>query len=308
MGDNEKMKWVYQRFLFIIIVFFFTARLLVAGNNGLAFLKIDVDARAAALGGAYSALSEDATAVFWNPAGLASSKEKSLVLMHNEWLADISQEFAALQFYQGKHNFALALNLLNIPGIEIRGNTPTENPDGVVDAINLSAALSYATTIFDSWQIGGSFKYLHEKYFMAAANGWAVDVGVQKRFGENIRTGLTIQNLGGMQPLLNVSTPLPALARAGIAYSLPFSFLDRRPLVAGDLQYVFGEEVLGRFGLEFGFKQYLALRMGYVAGSETQNFTMGLGLEYSGYHLDYAYAPFEYDLGNTHRISFGFSF
>ena len=274
----------------------------------MAFLKIDVDGRAAALGGAYSALSKDAAAAFWNPAGLANSKGKSLVLMHNEWLADISQEFAALQFYQGKHNFALALNLINIPGIEIRGNTPTEKPDGVVNALNLSATLCYATTIFDSWQIGGSIKYLYEKYFMAAANGWAVDVGVQKQFGESIQAGLTLQNLGGMQPLLNISTPLPALARAGVAYSLPFSLLGRRPLVAGDLQYVFGEKVLGRFGLEFGFQQYLALRAGYVAGSESQNFTMGLGLEYKGYHLDYAYAPFEYDLGNTHRISFGFSF
>ncbi|HID39922.1 MAG TPA: PorV/PorQ family protein [Calditrichaeota bacterium] len=308
MGEYQKMKWVYKPLLFVFIVSFFITRIVMAGNNGLAFLKIDVDGRAAALGGAYSALSEDATAVFWNPAGLANSKGKSLVLMHNEWLADITQEFAALQFYQGKHNFALAMNLINIPGIEIRGNSPTEDPDGVVSAINLSATVSYATTIFENWQIGGSFKYLHEKYFMAAANGWAVDLGLQRRLGENIQTGLTIQNLGRMQPLLNASTPLPALARAGVAYSFPFYLLGRRPLITGDLQYIFGEEILGRFGVEFGFQQYLALRLGYVTGSDTQSFTTGLGLDYSGYHLDYAFAPFEYDLGNTHRISFGFSF
>ncbi len=302
------MKWDFKPLVFMFFILLFLTQSAMSANNGLAFLKIDVDGRAAALGGAYSALSEDATAVFWNPAGLANSKGKSLVLMHNEWLADITQEFAALQFYQGKHNFALALNLINIPGIEIRGNTPTENPDGVVNAINLSATISYATTIFENWQIGGSFKYLHEKYFMAAANGWAVDLGLQKRFGENIRTGLTIQNLGSMQPLLNISTPLPALARAGIAYSLPFPFLGRRPLITGDLQYVFGEEALGRFGLEFGFQQYLALRVGYVTGSDSQNFTTGLGLEYNGYHLDYTYAPFNYDLGNSHRISLGFAF
>jgi len=294
-----------------IIILFSAITLSIAaegGNSGFAFLKIAVDSRAAALGGAYTAMAADAAAAFWNPAGLARSEGKSLLLMHNEWLADITQEFAALQFYHGKHNFALALNLINIPGIEIRGNTPTENPDGVVEAINFSAALSYATIVFDNWQVGGSVKYLHEKYYMAAANGWAADIGIQRQFGQDLQTGLTIQNLGSMQPLVNVSTPLPALVRAGAAYALPFSVLERRPLISADVQYVFAGGVTGRFGLEFGFKDYLALRAGYVLGSETQSFTAGLGLNYSGYHLDYAYAPFEYDLGNSHRISFGFFF
>ena len=278
------------------------------GNAGFAFLKIAVDARAAAMGGAYTALASDAAAAYWNPAGLAGSAKKSLVLMHNEWLADITQEFAALQFYQGKHNWALSLNLINIPGIQIRGNTPTEKPDGVVEAINFTAAFSYATVLAENWQVGGSFKYLHEKYFMAAANGWAVDVGVQRRFGEDFLTGITLQNLGNMQPLLNVATPLPSLARAGAAYYLPFALLGRRPLLSADVQYIFDEGAEGRLGLEFGFREYLAVRVGYVTGRATQSFTAGLGIQYSGYHLDYAYAPSEYDLGNTHRISFGFFF
>ena len=50
---------------------------------GMSYLKIGVDARASAMGDAYTSLAEDAAATYWNPAGLANASSNSIILMHN---------------------------------------------------------------------------------------------------------------------------------------------------------------------------------------------------------------------------------
>jgi hypothetical protein len=279
-----------------------------AGKNGLAFLKIDVDGRASAMGGAFTALASDATSAFWNPAGLARANTKSFTVMHNAWIADITQQYAAVHLHQGKHNYALSFNLMTIPGIEIRGTAPSDNPNGVVDAINLSGTLSYATTIYNDWFVGLNLKYLYEKYYLADANGFAVDLGVQKVIMQNMMFGASMQNLGSMGTLQNESTQLPMLARAGIAYNLPWKLFENTPLIAADIQYVKDEDVALKLGTEIFFRDLVAIRAGYVLGDRQQNFSVGLGLNYKGYRIDYAYAPFKDELGNAQRISFGMNF
>ena len=69
---------------------------------GFAFLKLGVGARAMGMGSAYVALADDPTAVYWNPAGLAGAEGAQVVVMHNEWIQDFRQEFAAVSRDLGK--------------------------------------------------------------------------------------------------------------------------------------------------------------------------------------------------------------
>jgi len=279
-----------------------------AAGNGLAFLKIDVDARAAGMAGAYTALASDASSAYWNPAGLAGQTQSSLMLMHNAWLADISQEFAALQLHYGRHSFAFSANLLTIPGIEIRGEQPTNEPLGKTEAVNFYGALSYATVIGSQWQAGITAKYLYEKYYLEMAPGWAIDLGVQRRnILPGLDAGFAAQNLGQMTKLRNESTPLPMMFRAGAAYHVPYLVLENTPLVAMDVQYVRDEDLYYRFGVEQAIRSFLALRAGLVLGAETR-WTAGLSINYNSFRFDYAYAPYQYDLGEGHRLSLGIRF
>ncbi len=300
---------IYKRTVIFLILFIASVWADGAGKNGLAFLKADIGARAAAMGGAFLAVSTDAGAAYWNPAGLAASQNNSLLVMYNESLVDIKQEFIAVKFFSGKHNLALSLNMMNISGIKIYGDTPSDQPAGESDALNLNAALSYASTFFNDWQFGITAKMLFEKYYMASANGWAFDLGVYKKdLFEHLDFGFSLQNMGKMSALDRVSTPLPFMARTGIAWHLPFELLDDTPLLSADVQYINNEALYERLGIEVNIKKIFSVRGGFVFGKETMNFTTGLGINFKNYHLDYAFVPFKYDFGNTHQISFRMSF
>ena len=71
----------------VIIVFCFplmSQNVSKTGTTAAQFLKIGIGARALGMGGAYSAVSNDVTALYWNPAGLSSSKKNGIILDHQE--------------------------------------------------------------------------------------------------------------------------------------------------------------------------------------------------------------------------------
>ena len=87
------------KFIFIIILFtlHFTLSTLHyvragAGKTGAEFLLIAAGARPAAMGGAYVAVADDISAVYWNPAGLASLRGRGISATHAEWLSGIRYE------------------------------------------------------------------------------------------------------------------------------------------------------------------------------------------------------------------------
>ena len=278
-------------------------------QTGMAYMKIGVDARAAAMGEAYTSLASDASATYWNPAGLALSQSGSIVLMHNSWIQGVSHDFAAAQLFQGKHNIAVSLNMMFVSGIELRGERATEIPDGETSAHNVNLGISYATALGNNWNIGGQVKYLYEKYYMESAAGFAFDLGVMK---QNILTdvsfGAVIQNIGSMENLRTESTKLPMSFRTGLSYHLPFNLFENRPIVAADLYYVNNDVTRLGLGFEAGILQNFDIRAGYILGSESLGLTAGLGVRYGIFNIAYAFVPFDYDLGNSHRFSMVIAF
>ena len=280
-----------------------------SGDTGLAFLKVDVDSRSAAMAGAFTAMATDATAAYWNPAGLAANDHRQLSLTHHVSITDITQEYASVKFSKAAHHFGVSVNVYNIPGIEVRGEAPTADPDGVVDALNFYGALSYARAIGDNWQVGATAKYLYEKLYLNSASGWAFDIGVRRAaIIKGLNWGLTLQNLGQMNKLKDQETPLPMLARTGFAYTIPYAVLGHQPLVAADLEYIKDGETSFRFGTEIPLLDQLAFRVGYRHSADYSTWTTGLGLNYKQFNFDYAYVPDAFSLGSSHRFSVGFYF
>ncbi len=301
-----------KRFNLIILALglWISAALAGSDNTGLSFLRLPVDARSAAMGEIGVALSGDAGATFRNPAALAFNTGKSLVLMHNAYLADIAQEFAAFQFLNGKHSAAIALNVMDIPGIEIRGTRPTTQPEGKTDAINLAFAAGYAYKYGPQWAFGVTVKYLFEKYFMESASGWALDFGVQRTdfLLRGMTWGLALQNAGKMDVLKAEASPLPLMVRTGVQYELP-RWLGTHPLIAAEVEQLLkNDDSILRLGLEVPLRNVFVLRTGLIYTSPKIRYSFGFGVNYHHYQVNYAFSPYPFGLGNSHRFSLSWLF
>jgi len=278
-----------------------------AGNTGLAFLKIGAGGRAAGMGEAYTAVTNDASAVYWNPAGLIRIEQGEFVFTHNEWFQDISHDFLGVSFLIGKNAFGISFISNNIGGIERRVK-PSAEPLGIIDARDIMLGLSFARSYKSNLHWGITVKYLYEKIYLESAYGVAVDLGtIYKLPFQGFSVGAAIQNIGKMSEFKNEAVKLPTTLKCGLAYELPFQLYGNM-LIAADIIKILDSAFYTNFGIEYELKKLLALRAGYLAGYDERSIQGGIGLKLSRYRLDYAYAPFKSDIGNSHRISFGMKF
>ena len=106
-----------------------------------------------------------------------------------------------------------------------------------------------------------------------------------------------------MEKLKNERTELPLSIKSGVGYKLPWKFGEDNILAAADMIYVFNDAFRVNIGSEVSFLNLLAVRLGYIVGSDSYSITAGFGLKFNRYHFSYAFVPFKYDLGNSHRLS-----
>ncbi len=78
------------------------------------FMSIGVDARAQAMGGAYTSLSAGVSSLFYNPAGINSIQQPEISFMHTQqMIASVNYDFLAAGFKQGE-NRVIALSLIRL--------------------------------------------------------------------------------------------------------------------------------------------------------------------------------------------------
>lgn len=276
-------------------------------TTGLAFLKIGAGSRAVGMGEAFSALSNDVSATYWNPAGLAKIDGSNLMFTHNKWLQDITNEFVAVNFQVGSNVFGLSLMTSTVGGIE-RRVIASDEPLGEINAHNLLFGLSYARNVRSDLSIGATVKFLYEKIYVESSSGFAVDLGgLYQTPVSGLSLGLSLQNFGYLTELKQETTKLPQTIRLGAGYLLPFNLLQGQMTAATDFVKIIDNTSHLNLGFEYNFKNFFALRCGYQTGHDDKGIHAGFGVSFKRYQLDYAYVPFSSDLGNSHRISFGLS-
>ncbi len=312
------------------------------GTTAAQFLKIGVGARAVAMGGSFSAEANDLSALYWNPAGLSKIQGGALQLSTTRYLADITYSHAAVGFNLGSMG-TLAASLLFLDSGEMEVRTVTE-PEGTGERFSkqdLALQISYARALTDRFSIGTTVKYIREKIWHSSATATAFDIGVLFTTPyEDLRLGASMSNFGpkmqmsgrdiifSVDPAQNqqgnvevVNTeylldrfPLPLLFRVGLAWDA-INTADHRVLVTTDAATPNDNAQYVNSGMEYSFRDLLALRLGYRNRFETdgeQGLTWGVGLNMridrsTRASFDYAYADFG-RLEQTHWYTFNLTF
>ena len=118
----------------VIIVFCFplmSQTVSKTGTTAAQFLKIGIGARALGMGGAYSAVSNDVTALYWNPAGLSSSKKNGIILDHQDWIMDVDLDFIGGSYKTPFGTLGAAISAMHMGEMEV---TTTRDPEGTGEA------------------------------------------------------------------------------------------------------------------------------------------------------------------------------
>jgi len=280
------------------------------GTTAADFLGIPVGARATGMGGAVAALVDDPTAVYWNPAGLASIDGAAFTGEYAQWLADIDFNFISVVVPVGAGHVALGITSMRTPEMEV---TTVEQQNGTgetFDAASYAFTLSYARALTDRFAIGGSVKRIQERIWNSTASATAFDVGTQfvtPFYG--IRLGAAISNfgsklqMGGDDLLVRVDIDpnnggnnesnrallktdafdLPLVMRIGLAGEVFESAGNRLTLAVEALNPNNSEQYLN-MGAELGFLNDLVMvRAGYselLLDDAVRSLSLGAGVRY----------------------------
>jgi hypothetical protein len=262
------------------------------GTTAAPFLGIAVGARAVGMGGAFVAVADDATALYWNPAGISSIQKFTTNLVHTDWLSDLSYNVvgAVLPVSEGQA-IGAQVALLSMPDQEIT-TTDQDEQDGsgvFYSAGSMAMSASWAKRFTDRFQLGLTGKYIREWIWHESASTMAVDLGSIYRTDLNdMRIGVSITNFGGKMTmtgrdlihfydadptregnnervLSETSTdawPLPMLLRVGVAMEVLDNDTHRITAALDALHPNDNNEYLN-VGAEYAWHEQFMVRLGY---------------------------------------------
>ncbi len=274
---------------------------------GAVFLRVGVGARSAGLADADIVTPADASLLHSNPAGLAHLDQREILLLHNEWLADVRQEFIGGVFPLGRGGFGLAANgfyLGNIP--RYIDDVPTAEAQGDFGAYDLAVLAGYGRPLFAGLSLGAVVKGIFQHIDIESASSVALDVGARYRTPvDGLTLAAAVSNIGPSIDFGGSPASLPLEARAGGGYRRAIGRFN-----AGVFALCRASRRLNpraHFGAEFGAHGFF-LRAGAKTGYDAEDVAFGLGYEHGRFAVDYAFVPFSEDLlGEAHRVSLAFS-
>jgi hypothetical protein len=285
------------------------------------FLRNDVGARAAGLAGSFVTVTDDPTAVFYNPASGGTILKPRGSLGFFKQILDINSG----HIVYGKEIEDFGSVTGGILYTHYGSFTETDEAGtelGSFSASDLAISVSYANTFSEHFYYGATAKFIYSSIAGYSSTGLAADLGILYTIPDSrASVGASVRNIGAQTSTYigtNENLPLDlsiggSIVPRGIPLLLNLNF--HRLNESADS---FGERFRWfTVGAEFTLSSALQLRFGYNNGQRKDlkigtsaglaGFTAGLGLTVSDYRIDYAVNLLD-EIGTLHQISLAASF
>ena len=297
------------------------------------FLNLPVGARGAGMGASFVAISDDATALYWNPAGITQLEGVSASYTFAPYFAGMTHHFAGVSLPLSEA-WRVGIHALSY-GSDAIEVTTLFNQDGTgatYTAQDMSLGLTIAGQLTEQFSFGATGKFISLKLADVNASTIAFDFGTIYRPGIlGLRIGFAVDNLaptvkytgtglirrGGVNPTTGNQEPdvmleggeatLPLMFRAGIATDVFEGQDDQSLLINTEFSTAADRAEYVGLGVEYTWNKLVSARVGYHFGSdEAFGLSGGIGIDYEtgsfAGRIDYAVRPHT-NLGLTNHVT-----
>ncbi|MFH1259310.1 MAG: PorV/PorQ family protein [Elusimicrobiota bacterium] len=283
------------------------------GGQAGAFLSWGAGARSLGMGRAFVALADDASAPYWNPAGLTQLRRKEITSLYASLWENTGYSFISYGHPTDKL-ISFGFSLVNLHSTNFEETDRLGYVTGRTSLSETALLVSMSYPVKIGFYGGLTLKFIQQKIGSYSDNDTGLDIGVLYKFGEiyknkflqGLSAGLNLRNV--IAPQINLKDErdvYPLDLNGGLAYKL---FNDALTL-AVDWEKIAGRSLSCRYGTEYLLNEFLALRLG-INENELGG---GVGLKWKDFQFDYALGYHNAikgldDLGLSHRFNFSMRF
>ncbi len=292
------------------------------GTTGAQFLELGVSARSMGMGGAFAAISDDVSALYYNPAGLTSLLGKEFMATYIDMPAGVQFGFVGLGMPLESVGGVIGIGVY---GLTSGSMTETTYNLGSIDPAagiygtgrefawnDLAVSIGYGRYLTDRFSIGFTVRYIGEYVHDFSASTWSADVGTSYNTGyRNFKLAMAISNFGPDLKFIEKAAPLPINFKFGGSINI-VEGVDHIVTLAAEGSHPSDNLEKYNAGVEYLFQERFALRVGSRFNYDTDGLTAGAGLrlpygEEGQLSFDYAYQDFGL-LTEVHRFTMAFAF
>lgn len=307
------------RHILMTSIFLFSSTIIFGqGNSTYDFLRNDIGARSAALGGSFVTSTDDPNLIFYNPAGIATLISSQLSVGYYKHLLDINAGYVS--FGTAIPNFGhIGAGIIYMNYGEFERTGEEGQNLGKFGAGEFAFTAGYADLLLEKLNYGFNAKFIYSSIAEVRSSAAALDFGLQYfLIPDRIIIGASLLNFGTqIDPYMNTREDLPLDVKVGASI-----YPEHLPAVVMISLHKLNEKqdkFLSRFkqfsiGAEFTASPVIKLRFGYNNERRSElklehsaglaGFAVGVGFAKEIYSIDYGYNSFG-KVGAMHRISLG---
>jgi len=285
------------------------------------YLRIGVGARPLGLGGAFVSICDDASATYWNPAGLTQLTQPQMTSMASLMSLDRRYNFLNYVAPVQDKTKTIGLSLINFGVKDLREFVVEGGEDKELGRFNDTEntfMFSYARKLNNKLGIGVNLKYLTQQMNPSRtspkgrpkAKGLGIDIGTLYKISDDVNVGLMLQDIHSyLKWETDHVDSLPLVVKLGISTRL---FNDRL-ILAADLDKIeYNHRTRIYAGLEYWLREKLGLRGGIFDSEPTAGLSFIFPLQTLNLQLDYSFAPdrfsdFKDDISGSEKYNHRFS-
>ncbi len=276
------------------------------------FQELGVGGRACAMGGIGVAQYADPSVIYFNPAGCFYVSRSALIMHAENFAGAVKNEFGSVILPKGNMSIGFGLQYLSVGDIkltELQDTTPpsSSNPPIPYDTVGTKDLVLYINVARGNEMLsyGANIKVFYRDLAVITGYGGGIDLGVTLNL-EHLTAGLAIRDFV-LSPIIwsngTKETIVPKVS-FGVAPLIILSKINSVITLGCDIVKSIDTEGFDlNLGLEYAYKDFVFGRAGVYRG----NYTLGVGLKYKWFSLDYAFVTHS-DLHDSNKFSGGFIF